>query len=357
MIKSRTIHILVVLLCLLEFGVTTVDAASTEKDNEKTAFDFYESGNRLYHDGQYDEAIRAFEQSIRLESGYYFARNNLGVAMAKKQDFKRALQQFTLCIDKKWGTQADRIVFYFNRALVHQASGQTQSAQKDRAAFKKLDPIRAAELQNVKEYIFMDALYSQRRNEKDRDTFFQENKTAISKGKIIIRKISGHRKNAEEYHAIGLIEGTLDEVSGVLTDYKYYPEFMPNIQEITIRSSTDEGFVIDHKLGLPMGVVKKYRLKYWAKKEPDRIQLFWKKLPWPELKPKETVIDTWGQWILEEYPEEDHHVLAYYRVYTDPGKIPFGMGWIVDILTKESIPNIIKQTRRRVNQMTESTKS
>ena len=96
-----------------------------------------------------------------------------------------------------------------------------------------------------------------------------------------------------------------------------------------------------------MGFVKKYRLKCWARYEANRVQRFWKKLPWPGLKAKETIVDTYGQWILEAFPGTDDRVLAYYRVYTDPGAIPFGTGWIVDILTEQSVPDIIRRTRKR----------
>ena len=347
--KLKTPQVLIVLFCLFE--LTALSAASQKEANEKTAYDFYLSGNRFYHDGKYDEAIRTFERSIQLDPDYYYARINLGVAMAKNREFRQAVRQFTFCIDEEYGSETDRFVFYFNRILAGKECGQ--SPEKDWAALKKVDPIRAGKLRNAKEYIFMDTLYSQNRNAADRDRFFQKHRTSIVKGKVIVRKIAGHRKNVEEYQAIGLIEGTLQEVSGVLTNYKSYPEFMPNVKEASIRSSTDEGFVVDYKLGLPMGVVKKYRLRYRVKNEANRVQLLWKKLPWPGLKPKETIIDTYGQWILEDSPDKDNQVLAYYRIYTDPGKIPFGMGWIVDILTKESIPNIIKQTRRRVKQVTQ----
>lgn len=356
MIETKTLPVLIIFHCLFVFEIATLGAPSTAKTNAKTAYDFYLSGNGLYHNGKYDEAIHAFEKSIQLDPDYYFARVNLGVAMAKKRQFGQAVQQFTFCIDEKWGSEADRFVFHFNRVLAGTECGQTKSVQKDWTALKKLDPARAGELQNVKEYIFMDTLYSQRRNAADRNRLFQKHKASIAREKTIVRKIEGHRGNVEEYEAIGFIEGTLQEVSGVLTDYKSYPEFMPNVKEISIRSSTDEGRVVDYKLELPMGVVKKYRLRFWAKSEANTVQLFWKKMPWPELKPKETVIDTYGQWILEGFPGTDNRILAYYRVYTDPGKIPFGTGWIVDILTKESIPNIIKGTRRRVKQMAKLTK-
>ena len=355
-VKTKTHQILIASFCLFVFEVTPLGAASLETSNAKTAYDFYLSGNGLYHDGKYDEAIRAFEKSVQLDPGYYYARINLGVAMAKTGECRKAVQQFMFCIEGKYGTEADRFVFYFNRMVAGKESGQTQFIQKDLVALKKLDSARAGKLRDSKDYIFMDTLYSQRRNEADKNRLFQKHKTSIAKGKIIVRKIASHRKNAEEYEAMGLIEGTLGEVTGILTDYKSYPEFMPTVKEVSIKSSTDEGLVVDHKLGLPMGLVKKYRMRYWTKIEANKVQLFWKKLPWPGLEPKETVIDTYGQWILEDVPGKDRQVLAYYRVYTDPGKVPFGTGWIVDIVTKESIPNVIKETRRRVKYMAKSTK-
>ena len=348
----KIVRILNVFLCLVALFSTNLHAASTKEANSETAYDFYLSGNRFYHDGKYDEAVSAFQKSVQLDQDYYYARVNLGVALARCRDMEQAIRQFTFCIDQKWGSDADRFVFYYNRMLAFNEKGDKRSAQRDGSALKKLDPIRARTLQNSKDYIFMDTLYTQKRNESDKNRLFREHKTSISKGKIIVRRVAGHKDNAEEYEAIGLIEGTLREVSSVLTDYKNYPEFMPNIEEIFVRSVTDEGSIVDYKLKLPMGVIKKYRLVLWSKSEANRVQLFWRKLPWPELKPSQTVIDTYGQWILEDFPGKDHHVLAYYRVYTDPGKIPFGAGWIVDILTKESIPNIIKVTRNRVKQIT-----
>jgi hypothetical protein len=44
-------------------------------------------------------------------------------------------------------------------------------------------------------------------------------------------------------------------------------------------------------------------------------------------------------------------VLAWYHVYTDPGKIPTGFGWIVNILTKGSMPDILRNTDKRVKSL------
>ena len=348
MAKPNDLKTTALCLCLVLFNYPILDAGSTDKTNPKTAYDFYLSGNTFYRNGQYDRAISEYRKSVELDPDYCYAHINLGAALAETEQFKEAVQEFTLCIDRKWGSEADRFVFYFNRALANREIGDTGAALRDRADFTKLDAARAQELQNSRDYLLMDTTYVELRNEADKKRLFEKYEKSIAKGKIIVRKIADSGKNAEEYEAIGLIEGTPANVFGVLTDYQSYPRFMPNVNQVRIRSSSEQEVIVDYKLSLPMGFVKKYRLKFWSKARNNRIQLFWKKVPWPGLKPKETIIDTYGQWILEDFPEKDNHVLAYYRVYTDPGDIPLGTGWIVDVLTKKSIPDIIKATRSRV---------
>ena len=242
-------------------------------------------------------------------------------------------------------------MFYSNRALAAEAAGDKGLALKDRAALEKLDPLRARKVKLSGDYILMDVTYVERRNQADKDRLLNTYKTSIIKGKVVIRQVAKLEKNKQEYEAIGLISGTLKEVSGVLADYASYPKFMPDVEQITIRISADEGTIVDHKLGLPLGFVKKYRLKFHLKNEEGRTQISWKKLPWPELKSEETVVDTYGQWIIEDFPDKDGQVLAYYRVYTDTGKIPLGTGWIVDTLTTKSIEDMFKGTRRRVKNL------
>jgi len=347
----NTFRILILLFCLFLSNCAIGNKEAMEASDPNTAHDFYLSGNVLYRDGKYDEATPAFRKSVELNSDYYFARINLGAALAKTQKYEKATQEFTFCIEKKWGSEPDRFAFYHNRALAMQSVGDATSALKDRAASKKLDPVRAEKLQDSPDYILMDSAFVEARNRVDRDRLFEKYKKSIAGGKTTVHKVGDFEKSAQEYDAIGVIEGTLEQVSGVVADFKRYPKFMPNVSEITVRSSTGEAAVVDYKLGLPLGIVKKYRLKFWSRKEDTRYQLFWKKLPWPELKPKETVVDTWGQWIVEDYPGKGNHVLAYYRVYTDPGKIPFGTGWIADALTKQSMPKMFKKMQSRVKEL------
>ena len=343
-------------ICILSIflllpSCSTVGTASSAQRDPKTEYDYYLNGNAYFRDGRYDKAVAAFEKSLELNPKYYFARVNLGVALAKTGQFDKAVQHFTFCISKKWGGDHDRFVFHFNRAVALKAGGQVQSALNDRRVLKQLDPIRAAQLEDSGDYMLMDAAYIEKRNQADMAALFNRNRSKITRGEIIIRVIAKPANNEQEHEVIGIIDGTLEQVSGVLADFNSYPKFMPNVEQIVTRKSEDGGTVVDYKLGLPMGFVKKYRLKFQSKEEPGRWQLSWTKLPWPEVKEKNTVVDTYGQWILESLPGGDDKVLAYYRVYTDTGKIPFGTAWIVEPMTKKSFNGMFNGTRRRVKEL------
>ncbi|UCE47368.1 MAG: tetratricopeptide repeat protein [Phycisphaerales bacterium] len=348
---GNVFKVCVLSICFLLPICSTIGTASSAQRAPNTAYDYYLSGNALYRAGRHGEAVSAFRKSVELDPKYYYARANLGVALAKTGQFDKAAQQFTFCVSKKWGGESDRFVFHYNRALALKADGQSQSALNDWTTLKQIDPVRAEQLEDSGDYILMDVTYMAKRNRADMSALFKRNRSKIANGEIIIRRIANQGNAQQEHEVIGLIDGTLEQVSGVLSDFKNYPKFMPNVEKITIRDSRDGGKVVDHTLGLPMGFVKKYRLKFESKNEVGRWQLFWKKLPWPGVKDSQTVVDTYGQWILENLTGSDDKVLAYYRVYTDTGKIPFGTAWIVEPMTKKSFQDMFKGTRRRVKDL------
>ena len=72
--------------------------------------------------------------------------------------------------------------------------------------------------------------------------------------------------------------------------------------------------------------------------------LFWKTVPWE----KNSIKETWGQWYLEPYGESGNKTLVRYQVYTDPGYIPFGFEWIIDIMTRSSLPETVENLKKWV---------
>jgi hypothetical protein len=176
-------------------------------------------------------------------------------------------------------------------------------------------------------------------------------KTLVENGEIILREISTIGKEGHTFEAIGVINAPKKTIMRVLTDYEKYPEFMPNVSRIDIVEQRTNEAVLNYTLSLPLGKIKKYRLGISATDEDKNVsKLQWQLQKWPGLEISETIKDTTGYWLIRE--ETPKRCLVLYHVYTDPGPVPFGLGWIVDALSKNSVPEAFLQTRLRTEKIT-----
>jgi len=178
-----------------------------------------------------------------------------------------------------------------------------------------------------------------------------EEKKLIEQGEVIVYEIPTNHKKGRTFKAIGLINAKVDHVYKTLQDFESYPEFMPNLEKIEVLEHNAHSAVLNYTLDLPLNKVKKYRLYTEFNQDQDKAIITWKLIPWPGLKEAEKIVDTTGFWNFTEYPNKKGYILAVYQVYTDPGPIPTGLGWIIDILTKNSVPDIVLNTRQRVQEL------
>jgi hypothetical protein len=176
----------------------------------------------------------------------------------------------------------------------------------------------------------------------------QQERGLLSSGEVVLREVTNGKKGAKTFEAVALIKATVSDVYQVLVKFEDYPKFMPNVSKCEVLQRTDDTAILNYTLGLPLGKIKKYRLNMTFQNDKSRATLKWKLIEWEGLKESETIEDTTGYWLLKDYSEKAEHVIALYHVYTDPGPIPPGLGWIVDILTKNSIPDVVIKTRNRV---------
>ena len=158
-----------------------------------------------------------------------------------------------------------------------------------------------------------------------------QEKERVDQGEIIVRDVSPPEKAGRTLEAVGLIYAPRNVVVQVLTDYENYPEFLSNVNRVDIVEQKDNESILNYKLTLPLGKIKKYRLKIALTKPSDQTSLLaWQLQEWPGLKPEETIKDTTGYWLIKQ--EAKGKLLVLYHVFTDPGPVPFGLGWIVDFV-------------------------
>ncbi|MEJ2689173.1 MAG: SRPBCC family protein [Deltaproteobacteria bacterium] len=189
---------------------------------------------------------------------------------------------------------------------------------------------------------FLHATTTQSLSEKDQNL--------VSQGEIIVREVPTDAQAGRTFEAIGLIDASRATVVRVLTAYESYPEFMPNVSHIDVVDQHDNEAVLDYTLTLPLGKVKKYRLKISASDPAADYSLIqWHLLERPELKAEGTIKNTTGYWRVEE--RKPHCSLVLYHVYTDPGLVPLGVGWIVDVLSKNSVPQALLRTKARAEEI------
>ncbi len=176
----------------------------------------------------------------------------------------------------------------------------------------------------------------------------QNEKNLLSQGEIIVRDLSSGEKDGKTIEAICLIKASIDEVYQVLIQFEDYHKFMPNINQVEILKNNSTHAILNYTLELPMHKIKKYRLDMSFGKDKYHAYLNWTMVSWPGLKDSETIRNTTGYWVINNYPDNEEYVIALYHVFTDLGDMPLGLGWIVDILTYHSVPSVLINTKERV---------
>ena len=173
-------------------------------------------------------------------------------------------------------------------------------------------------------------------------------KARLSDGKIVFREVPANNQSGKTFEAIGLIQATVDEVFQVLTKFEDYHVFQPHVTSVNILERGANHALLDFTLTLPLGKRKRYRLSETFENSGSSAVIKWEKSDWPELKRRDTINDSQGYWFVTNYPAKKEHVIAVYHIYTDPGPIPPGLGWIADILSKKSVPKVVVNTREYV---------
>lgn len=146
-----------------------------------------------------------------------------------------------------------------------------------------------------------------------------------------------------------LVAASVPRLCAMVQDYPSYASFMPNTRSALPVGAGDGYVLVDMTLDLPLGQEKKYRL-HLEQQAPDagQCKLSWRLVP-TGLAAKETIADTTGYWLFKPLPGDSAKTLVEYHVYADPGPVPYGFGWIVDMMSKRSLPRTLEALRSQVH--------
>jgi len=177
---------------------------------------------------------------------------------------------------------------------------------------------------------------------------------ALSENQISVTDLSKPNVAGKSYLAATIISAPVPKLCAVILDFAAYPGFMPNTDQTRVVQAGEAFSIVDMTLKLPLGKIKKYRLRMEPKiAEPKdataSCHLSWKLVPQPALQQEETIADTAGYWDLQPLAGDRSKSVVKYFVYSDPGLVPMGLGWVVDSLGKDSLPKTLEALRAKVS--------
>jgi hypothetical protein len=163
---------------------------------------------------------------------------------------------------------------------------------------------------------------------------------------VVVTEMPQAALTGKTFSATTAMDAPPHKLCAIVQDYASYGRYMPNMRSAVLVAAPQPGqALVDMTLDLPLGKVKRYRLQLDSKASTAGCQLSWKLVPREDLKPEDTIADTTGYWRFSVQPANEAGSLVEYFVYADPGPVPFGLGWIVDIMSKRSLPATLEALR------------
>jgi hypothetical protein len=169
---------------------------------------------------------------------------------------------------------------------------------------------------------------------------------ALADGTVHVAEAPNGGLPGKAFTAWTLVPATVPRLCAMVQDYPSYAAYMPNTRSAQPVGAGDGYVLVDMTLDLPLGQEKKYRLRL-EEQRPDagQCKLTWRLVP-TGLPPSATIADTTGYWLFKPVADGDAgKTLVEYHVYADPGPVPFGFGWIVDMMSKRSLPRTLEALR------------
>ncbi|WP_342113943.1 SRPBCC family protein [Pseudoduganella sp. OTU4001] len=163
----------------------------------------------------------------------------------------------------------------------------------------------------------------------------------LASGAVQVAPAASPGLPGKAFTAWTLVPAPVPRLCALVQDYASYAAYMPNTKSAQTVGAGDGYVLVDLTLDLPLGQEKKYRLRLEPQTDATQCRLSWRLVP-SGLPQADTIADTTGYWL---FKPEGGKTLVEYHVYADPGPVPFGFGWIVDMMSKRSLPRTLEALR------------
>jgi type IV pilus assembly protein PilF len=124
----------VTLLTVLVLAAFSSCASKSQNIREKKADILYQAGTESLMDGQFTDALASLQQSVKLEPNSANTWNNLGLAYAGKNEYKKAEESWkrALKVDPKWTDARSNLgALYVQTKRYNEAEKQLKIALED----------------------------------------------------------------------------------------------------------------------------------------------------------------------------------------------------------------------------------
>lgn len=168
---------------------------------------------------------------------------------------------------------------------------------------------------------------------------------ALAGGAVQVSEVPSPGLPGRAFTAWTLVPASVPRLCALVQDYPSYASYMPNTKSAQAIGAGEGYVLVDMTLELPLGQEKKYRLRLEPRADAAHCRLAWRLVP-SGLPVAATIADTTGYWLFRPLPGGDgSSTLVEYHVYADPGPVPFGFGWIVDMMSRRSLPRTLEALR------------
>jgi ribosome-associated toxin RatA of RatAB toxin-antitoxin module len=159
----------------------------------------------------------------------------------------------------------------------------------------------------------------------------------LDKGEIVV--LLKQRHPLYDLDVYGNVEGTVDQVWNAVTSYDHYDEFLPLVTEAYLRKRQNNLAYQYIRMNPPWPFTEKWMVNA-HKEDKARGMLTWEQA-------EGNVRFERGFWAVKAVGPNKTRL--QYHLTVDPwmDNMP---GWVVDMVTKGIMPNVIKGARKRVKQ-------